>query len=130
MVDSIKGLGIGNPLDGAMAGYSSLGGSEKSVENALGRIKGGKELDLSSSNEAESDKKSQKAATQFEALLLHQMLNSMWQTIPKNGLLSGSREESLYRDMLNQAVADSISTGKSIGIKNVVMKELKNTEKK
>ena len=65
------------------------------------------------------------AAEQFEALLVQQMFNSMWQAIPQEGLLSGSNEEALYRDMFNQALAESLSKNQSLGIKDVIMKEMK-----
>ncbi|MDC0357664.1 rod-binding protein [Oligoflexia bacterium] len=65
------------------------------------------------------------AATQFEALLLHQMFKAMWTTVPKDGLLTGSSEEGHYRDMLNQSLADQLSTGQGIGIKEVILRDLK-----
>jgi len=77
-----------------------------------------------------SEKEIEKASSQFEALLLQQMMSAMWKSVPNEGLLSGSREEAIYRDMLNQGLAESIATGPSVGIKNVVMKELKASEKK
>lgn len=65
------------------------------------------------------------AATQFEALLLHQMFKEMWNSVPKNGMLSGSREEELYRDMLNESLADSIAKQQGIGIRDVIAKDIK-----
>lgn len=70
------------------------------------------------------------AATQFEALMLHEMMKSMWKTVPKEGLLSGSQEEETYRDMLNEAVAQSIASGKGVGIKDVIAKDIGRLEKK
>ena len=70
------------------------------------------------------------AAQQFEALLLQEMLKSMWATVPQGQLLSGSHEEKMYRDMLNEAVADSISQGRGIGIKDVILKDLNGLAKK
>lgn len=70
-----------------------------------------------------------KSARQFEALLLQRMMQSMWQTVPSNGLLSGSREEELYRDMLNEAIATSVSQGKGVGIHDVVAREMAKREK-
>lgn len=65
------------------------------------------------------------AAQQFESLLIKQMIESMWSTVPQKGLLSGSNEEAMYRDMLNEALANSISEGRGLGIKDVIMKDLK-----
>lgn len=70
------------------------------------------------------------AAEQFEALLLQEMLKSMWSTVPKDGVISASFEEGMYRDMLNEALATSISEGQGIGIKDVIFKDLDKLEKK
>lgn len=78
-----------------------------------------KDLKVKQTSTAEQEK----AAEQFEALLMHEMMKSMWATVPSNGLLSGSREEGYYRDMLSEALSDSISKGQGIGIKEVVMRE-------
>lgn len=77
-----------------------------------------------------ASKDAKQAAQQFEALLLQEMLKSMWATVPQGELLSGSHEESMYRDMLNEAVADSISQGKGIGIKDVILKDLNSLDRK
>ena len=69
-----------------------------------------------------------KAATQFEALLLNEMLKSMQSTVPQGGLLSGSKEESTYRDMFNEALANSIAEHQSIGVKDVIIRDIKATE--
>jgi Rod binding domain-containing protein len=69
------------------------------------------------------------AAQQFEALLVQKMLESMWDTIPKNGLM-GSNEEETYRGMLNEALANSISEGRGVGIKDVIMKDFTKLNKK
>ena len=70
------------------------------------------------------------AAQQFEALLVQEMLESMWNTVPKKGLLSGSHEEEMYRDMLNEALANSIAAGKGLGIKDVILNDFKKVQKK
>lgn len=66
-----------------------------------------------------------KVATEFEALLVKQMFKSMWESVPKTeGGLSGSREEELYRDMFNDAIAKDMSENQSLGIRDVVLREL------
>lgn len=74
-------------------------------------------------------KNPEKVAQQFEAMLVKQMIDSMWSTVPKEGVLSGSREEELYRDMLNEALANSISEGKGMGIKDVILKDINRLSK-
>lgn len=73
----------------------------------------------------------EKAATQFEALLLQQMLQSMWKTVPKSEEgLSGSREEELYRDMFTETVAQDIAEKQSFGLKEAVLGEMDQEDKK
>jgi Rod binding domain-containing protein len=54
----------------------------------------------------------------------------MWSTVPKGGIVSGSNEESLYRDMFNEALSNSISEGRGIGIKDVILKDFNKINKK
>ncbi|MCB0319224.1 MAG: rod-binding protein [Bdellovibrionales bacterium] len=74
--------------------------------------------------------KIENAAEDFEALMLNEMLKSMWKTIPQDGMFSGGNEEAYYRDMLNQALAESISKQNSIGIKEVIVEDLEKREPK
>jgi flagellar protein FlgJ len=71
----------------------------------------------------------EKAAEQFESMLVKQMMDSMWSTVPKDGLLSGSNEESMYRDMLNEALSSSIAQGRGMGIKEVILKDINKLSK-
>ncbi len=71
-----------------------------------------------------NDPKIKKASTEFEAMLLQQMMKSMWSTVNTKDSMLGSKDEDTYRDMLNQALSESISEGQGIGIKGVIAKEL------
>ena len=71
-----------------------------------------------------------KAATEFEALLLHQMMSAMWSTVPKDGGFDGGKDGETYRDMLNEATARNIAEGQGIGIKEVIVRELKSRASK
>lgn len=90
--------------------------SERAAPARFGRTAPGEEV------------QAKEAATQFEALLLKQMFQSMWASVPNDGLLSGGREEEYFRDMLNEALAQSVSKGQGIGIRDVVLREM--TKKK
>ncbi len=70
-----------------------------------------------------------KAAEQFEGLLLHQMLQSMWKTVPKNELFGSSTADDFFNDMFQEALSTSISEGRGIGVKEVLERELKKLEK-
>lgn len=71
-----------------------------------------------------------KAASGFEALLLQEMMQSMWNTVEFTDMLGEkSNEADIYRDMLNQAIADSTASGRGIGVKEMMQKELLKTVK-
>jgi Rod binding domain-containing protein len=90
------------------------------ADNAVSGLKG-------LANGKDSDK-IEKAAEQFEGMLLSQMIKSMWATVPNEGLLSGSNEEATYRDFLNDALAESIAKNQSIGISEVIAKDIARQE--
>lgn len=74
-------------------------------------------------------KEIESAASQFEALLLHQMLSEMWKTVPRSqeagyGLLSGSKEEEYFRDLFTEGLSDTLAKGQGIGIKQVIAREM------
>lgn len=72
--------------------------------------------------------KMEKAAQDFEALLLQEMLKSMWTATPHDDVLASNDEET-YRDMFHQALAQNIAEHQSIGIKDVILKDLKRQSK-
>jgi Rod binding domain-containing protein len=78
-----------------------------------------------SNKDVASSKELEKAAAGFEALMLHEMLKSMWNTVETTGLLGeDSNEAQIYRDMFNQAIADKIAEERSIGVKDFIRKEI------
>ena len=79
--------------------------------------------------DVKSKKDMEKATGGFEALMLQEMLKSMWNTVEFSGLLDeNSFESGVYRDMLNQAIADSVSEGRGIGVKEFLSKEIAKIE--
>lgn len=116
----------------------SLYSAQKAVdaaERAKGALKSDKKLektsDTSTVSTRSADKvpsKLEKAASDFEALLLHQMLKSMWQTVPEPEMLGTGQESQMYRDLFNEALSESISQGQGIGIKEVIARDLERLE--
>ncbi len=66
-------------------------------------------------------KQAGKAAEEFESMLVKQMLGSMWQ--PTNGV-EPSREETLYRDMLNDELSKQVAKTGELGIKRVIYEDM------
>jgi Rod binding domain-containing protein len=78
----------------------------------------------------DKDAQATKAATDFEALLLQQMLDAMWKNVPSEGVISGSHDEQTYRQMYNEALAKDIAEHQSIGVKDAILKDFKGLHKK
>lgn len=98
------------------------------VNQANNLAKGANASLKSGKSPAAHEKEIEKAATQFESLLVHEMLQSMWKSVPKDGLISGSNEEEIYQDMLHEQVANSIAENQSLGVKKVIISDIKKTE--
>ena len=64
------------------------------------------------------------AAKDFEALLLNQMINEMWKSVPQDSLFGKSQEQEYFQEMLNTEIAKEISMGKGLGIQDMVIAEL------
>ncbi len=77
-----------------------------------------------SASKGESREEAEKAARDFEAIMVKQMFSAMWATVPKGGLLSGSREEEHYQEMLQDSLAKEFAKGEGMGIRDVIMREL------
>lgn len=96
--------------------------------DALAKLNQGKLENIQNSKKDDSLDKTKKAATDFEALLVSQMLKSMWNNVEQTGL-SSSKEEGIYRDMLNDEMAKDIASGKGFGIKDIIIRELEGNKK-
>lgn len=107
----------GFPTVKGISGADATAIAEQS--NSLAKVKTLSQRDVKSKKDVE------KAASGFEALLLHEMLKSMWATVEPGSLLGeDSNASQIYRDMFNQAIADNTAKGRGIGIKKVVEAEI------
>ena len=96
-----------------------------SLEAENGNVLANRLKSLTKPGDKIDEKGVDKAAGGFEALLLHQMLKSMWETVDTSGLLGeDSNQAQIYRDMFNQSLADSIAEGRGIGVKQFLKGEL------
>jgi Rod binding domain-containing protein len=79
------------------------------------------------STPSDSPERINKAAEEFEALLLQQMFDVMWSSVPNGGLLEGGSEAEFYRDMLNQELSKEIAHSQSIGLKKAFADDMVRT---
>jgi flagellar protein FlgJ len=109
-----------------MADDLKIGESSGQVASAvmqaqIKRLQDSSEQMQNSKSEAEA----KKVAGQFESMIVSQMFKAMWQTVPDSQMFGHSNEQQIYKDMLNQAIADSLQEGPGLGVREVVYKDIK-----
>ncbi len=65
-----------------------------------------------------------KACTDFEAIILRQMLKLMRDTVPKDGLFPQSHATEMYQGMHDAALADNLAQGKGMGFGDLLFRQL------
>ena len=93
-------------------------------ENHLNQIKGKLK---SVTNKTDEDLMS--VSHQFESIFIHQLLKSMRSTVQKSGLFD-SHATRMYESMHDQELANLMSEKRSIGLANMVYKDLVRLEAK
>jgi Rod binding domain-containing protein len=107
-------------------GFGKIGGSTSSFELAALRAKN-LETSLKEAGVQGPSKEARvkQAAADFEGMLLQQMFQSMWASVPESELTGGSGNEGKYfRDMFIEGLSQDIAKGQGLGIKEVIQKEL------
>lgn len=71
------------------------------------------------------EKKLKKVCADFESMLVFQLLKTMRQTVPKNGLLKPSQGKETYEMMLDQKIADDLANkGQGLGLQKVLYNQI------
>ncbi|MBI2369960.1 MAG: rod-binding protein [Deltaproteobacteria bacterium] len=69
-----------------------------------------------------------RAATEFEALFIQQLLRGLRTTIPSSGLFGRSRDREIYESLMDQEVARALANRGGIGLKDVILAHLDRRE--
>lgn len=91
--------------------------------NALQMLNAYKPTTTPSVNKAD-DAALKEACRDFEAIFLEQMLKSMRQTVPKNGLLDGGMAEDIFEDMLYQNYAGKMADSADLGLADMLYRQI------
>lgn len=71
------------------------------------------------------EKKLKKACADFESMLVFQLLKTMRQTIPKNGLIKPSQGKETYEMMFDQKIADELANkGQGLGLQKMLYNQI------
>lgn len=79
--------------------------------------------EISKTREARSARLKE-ACQQFEAIFFRYLLQKMQDTIPKDGLIERSGDQEMFRDLMNGALADSLSKTGQLGLAESLYKQL------
>ena len=78
-----------------------------------------------SNGEKMSEEELQKVGQKCEALLLHNLVCTMRDSLPENPLFSESEGEKMYWDMFDESMSEAAASGQSTGITQAIVEELK-----
>ena len=99
-------------------------GSDRDLITGVGKENTLVGVDLARRKTVSSEDSVKKAATDFEALLLHQMFSEMWKGGGIGQDLLGSQEQEMYQDMLTDEVAKTVAQEQSLGMTDLFVKEM------
>ena len=90
------------------------------------KARSGRAVEGSTANTTITDKndKLKETCSDFQAIFVKQMLDSMRKTVNKSGLLEGGQAEEIFEDMLYDEYAQSISKNGDIGLDDMLYKQL------
>lgn len=74
------------------------------------------------------DKKLKQACQDFEAVMMGFMLKGMRQTVQKSNLFGSSKEEDMFRDMMDDEMCKAASKRGTMGIAELLYKQLQQTD--
>lgn len=74
-------------------------------------------------NGVQKDSELESAAQDFEAILIHKMLDSMRKTVTKSGLLE-SFSSDMYQSMFDEELANEMAKKGEVGLANMMYKQL------
>jgi flagellar protein FlgJ len=82
------------------------------------------EENLKSAMERKDEKALREACTQFEGILLQMMYKQMKATVPKGTLIPKSYGTEYFEGMLDEALVDNAAKTNSIGLADIMYKQL------
>lgn len=94
--------------------------------DALGPLRPTESADASARNAAAPDLAD--AAQQFESLLLHMMIKSMRESVPRSDLFGDSQHLESYEMLRDQEMAKTMASGGGIGFAKMILRQFEGRE--
>jgi peptidoglycan hydrolase FlgJ len=109
------------PLSTRPAGTSMAIGRQKPA--SLGALKNASDIGNLSSKSADAEGL-RKAAKEFEAVFMSQLLKQMRSTVHKEEMFNGGAGEEIFTEMLDEEFAQKMSAGQGAGIADMIYRQL------
>ncbi|MBE0565135.1 MAG: rod-binding protein, partial [Krumholzibacteria bacterium] len=107
-------------LPGSNGGFGLLENAQVGAEQGRLRALAGR-----TGGEGETREGLEKAAREFEAVFLNQLMKAMRQTVPENKLFNSQGATKFYRQMHDQEMARALATGRSgLGVADLIVQQL------
>ncbi len=81
-------------------------------------------------NNAKSSQELQKAAQDFEAVLLNMVLKAMWKTVPKSDLFEKNSATNIYEGLMHSSLSEEMASNGGLGIAKVLAQQLRREQKR
>lgn len=116
------------PLQGLASQARQLIGTQNPLKGSP--VNGTQSLDMkpdASATHADKEKELMEVAKKFEAILIHQMLKAMRQTVHKSDLLNSFSLQQ-YESMMDEEIASEMAKNKGIGLADSLFYQLSRLE--
>ncbi len=80
-------------------------------------------------NGPKSQHELQKAAQDFEAVMLNMVIKAMWKTIPESGLFEKNSSTQIYEGLMHSALSEEMARNGGMGIAKVLYQQLSREQK-
>jgi peptidoglycan hydrolase FlgJ len=80
-------------------------------------------------NGPKSQHEIQKAAQDFEAVMLNMVIKAMWKTIPKSDLFEKDNSTQIYEGLMHSSLSEEMARNGGMGIAKVLYQQLSREQK-
>ena len=84
---------------------------------------------ISLKNGTKSQHEIQKAAQDFEAVMLNMVIKAMWKTIPESGLFEKNNATQIYEGLIHSSLSEEMARNGGMGIAKVLYQQLSREQK-
>lgn len=70
------------------------------------------------------EKRLEKACQEFESILIHQMMKTMRQTIPRTGFMAEGKERNIFQALFDEEISKNISKRGGLGLGKMLLRQM------